>query len=87
VQHLVAGKHLYLGMTRESAGEVLLPHLERAAGRLRPQLTSMKADADAVAPLAVVPAPSSGPSKDTADPRRRGSAVASSKRRSPTDSP
>jgi hypothetical protein len=87
VQHLAAGKHLYLGMTRESAGEVLLPHLERAAGRLRPQLTSMKADADAVVPLAVVPAPSSGPSKDTVDARRRVPAVASSKRRSPTDSP
>jgi len=53
VQHLVAGKHLYLGMTRESAGEVLLPHLEQAAGRLRPQLASMRADVDVVAPLAV----------------------------------
>jgi hypothetical protein len=33
VQHLMAGKHLYLGTARESAGEVLLPHLERAARR------------------------------------------------------
>jgi hypothetical protein len=87
VQHLVAGKHLYLGMTRESAGEVLLPHLERAAGRLRQQLTSMKADADAVAPLAVVPAPSTEPSKATVDARPRAPAVALSKRRPATDSP
>ena len=35
VQHIAQGKHLYLGMTQESAGEVLLPHLEVAAGRLR----------------------------------------------------
>jgi hypothetical protein len=54
VQHLIAGKHLYLGTARESAGEVLLPHLERAAGRLRP----VPARRD-TAPLAVVPAPRS----------------------------
>lgn len=87
VQHLVAGKRLYLGMTRESAGEVLLPHLERAAGRLRPQLTSMKADADVVAPPAVVPAPSNEPSNATVDARRRAPTAAPSKRRSATDSP
>ena len=34
VHHMTQGKHLYLGMPRESAGEILLPHLERAAGRL-----------------------------------------------------
>lgn len=33
VQHLIAGKHIYLGTTRESAGEVLFPHLELAAHR------------------------------------------------------
>ncbi len=34
VSHIVQGKHLYLGMSRESAGEVLLPHLELAARRV-----------------------------------------------------
>jgi hypothetical protein len=53
VQHLSAGKHLYLGTARESAGEVLLPHLERAAGRLRAPFAGIKRDA---APLSVVPA-------------------------------
>jgi hypothetical protein len=33
VQHIRMGKHLYLGASRESAGEVVLPHLEQAAGR------------------------------------------------------
>lgn len=36
VQQMAQGKHLYLGMSKESAGEVLLPHLERAAGRRTP---------------------------------------------------
>ena len=56
VQHLRAGKHVYLGTTRETAGEVLLPHLERAAGRLRLQPATVKREASAPA-LAVVPAP------------------------------
>jgi hypothetical protein len=38
VQHLREGKHLYLGATSESAGEVVLPHLERAARRMQPAL-------------------------------------------------
>jgi hypothetical protein len=46
IQHLMAGKHLYLGPTREAAGEVLLPHLERAAGRLRPSLAIVKRDTE-----------------------------------------
>lgn len=33
VQNLKAGKHIYIGMTQESAGEILLPHLELAARR------------------------------------------------------
>src|SRR5882762_1310563 len=64
VQHLIAGKHLFLGMARESAGEVLLPHLERAAGRLRP-LVAVKRDV-ASAPLSVVPAPPAEPGSDDA---------------------
>jgi hypothetical protein len=50
VQHLMAGKRLYLGATRESAGEVLLPHLERAAGRLRPSLAIVQRDAESAPP-------------------------------------
>lgn len=48
VQHLTAGKRLYLGASRDAAGEVVLPHLERAAGRLRPPLA-------VVEPAATVP--------------------------------
>ena len=51
IQHLRAGKHLYLGTTSESAGEVLLPHLERAAGRLRPLLSLVTSPDDAATPL------------------------------------
>ena len=54
LQHLRDGKHLYLGMARESAGEVLLPHLERAAGRLGRPLAAMKSDG-ASPQLSVVP--------------------------------
>jgi hypothetical protein len=39
IHHLMAGKHLYLGTTRESAGEVRLPHLEHAASQCRPSLS------------------------------------------------
>jgi hypothetical protein len=33
VQELKAGKHIYIGKTSETAGEVLFPHLELAARR------------------------------------------------------
>ena len=33
VQHLKAGKHIYIGMTKETTGEVLFPHFELAARR------------------------------------------------------
>jgi Arc/MetJ-type ribon-helix-helix transcriptional regulator len=33
IQQLKEGKHIYIGKTRETAGEVLLPHLELAARR------------------------------------------------------
>jgi len=91
VQQLLAGKHLYLGMTRESAGEVLLPHLERAAGRLRPQLLKEEtvATSSTPPPLAVVPPQPGTPSKEGGTSRKpaASSAHASTKRRSPTDSP
>jgi hypothetical protein len=88
---LLAGKHLYLGMTRESAGEVLLPHLERAAGRLRPQLLPKEetvATPSASPPLAVVPPQPGAPSKEGGTSRRpaASSTHASTKRRTPTDS-
>jgi hypothetical protein len=63
VQHLIAGKHLYLGTTRESAGEVLLPHLERAAGRRRVALTVVQRDA-ASAARSIVPAQPVAPESD-----------------------
>jgi hypothetical protein len=68
VQHLIAGKHVYLGTARESAGEVLLPHLERAAGRFRPPLAVVKRDAVST-PLSVVPTqPVESASEDGAKP-------------------
>lgn len=86
VQHLIAGKHLYLGMTRESAGEVLLPHLERAAGRLRPSLAAVKPEPVPV-PLAAVPTQSvASPSEKSGARRRTAPAEQSAKRRLPTDS-
>lgn len=54
VQHLMAGKHLYIGTARDSAGEVLLPHLERAARRNAAPADAAKRDAASVA-LSVVP--------------------------------
>ena len=54
VQHLMSGKHLYIGPARESAGEVLLPHLERAARRHGPPAAAAKRDA-ASTPLSMVP--------------------------------
>jgi hypothetical protein len=76
VQHLIAGKHLYLGTARESAGEVLLPHLERAAGRLHPPAPPRR---DTV-PLSVVP----GPVRSTDEPAKSLPARAAGKRRSET---
>jgi len=90
VQHLRAGKHLYLGMTRESAGEVLLPHLERAAGRLRPQLTAVKTEDKPAPPsLAAVPAQPGESRKERTGPRRNAAParISLAKRRLPTDSP
>jgi len=34
LQHLRAGKHIYLGQSRETAGEILFAHLEFAAHRV-----------------------------------------------------
>lgn len=55
VHHLRTGKHLYLGAAREAAGEVLLPHLERAAGRLDAPVPVVARDTSRV--LTVVPEP------------------------------
>jgi|SRR4051812_25707106 len=68
VQHLMAGKHLYLGTTRESAGEVLLPHLERAAGRLRPSLVIVNRDTERPPPSAGPKLPEESVPDDTAKP-------------------
>lgn len=75
VQHMIAGEHLYLGITADSAAEVLLPQLERAAGRLRAksvQLAAVPAD------LAAATAPT---------PLTTGSMTAASARRRPTNPP
>jgi hypothetical protein len=80
VQHLIAGKHLYLGTSRESAGEVLLPHLERAAGRRRPPLTLVQREA-APAALSIVSAQrvASG-SDDDAEPMAAEQSIATKRR-------
>lgn len=57
LQHLKDGKHLYLGATSETASEVVLPHLERAAGRSRPTLSLVAAPADEAAPAPVAARP------------------------------
>ena len=81
VQHMIAGKRLYLGTARESAGEVLLPHLERARGRERPpERTGTRA------PLAVVPTQPVEHTTDRSGAKRRTS-ERRDKRRVPTDSP
>lgn len=87
VQHLHAGKHLYLGETRETAGEVLLPHLERAAGRLRPHLVAVKTESDPVA-TTDLPVRSGSEAKGSSSVRKRValSGIPSAKRRSPTGS-
>jgi hypothetical protein len=73
VQHLMAGKHLYLGTTRESAGEVLLPHLERAACRRRPPLAVVQRDAAPAALSVVPPQPAAAASDDDAKSMAAGS--------------